>query len=336
VTPRGKEAATLALHRFGLGPGFGSASAGYSIAAVASDPRGALVAELERPKSGFPVAELPSSAQAARAVSDFRAEEQAKKKLARRSKNEADANEASEPAKANFAALQPGPKPPENKEPPLPQRILQNEAAERIAAAVGANIGFVERLVWFWSNHFCVSAGKIADMAGAYEREAIRPHVLGRFGDMLAAVESHPAMLFYLDNVQSMGANSIAGINRDKGLNENLAREILELHTLGVRAGYSQSDVTSFANVLTGWTWIDPSEPEHGGEFLFNKRLHEPGEQFMLGKRYAGGGLEQGRAVLADLARHPATAFTRCKAGEGFQRYRRQPEGSRQVAHHRR
>ena len=104
-------------------------------------------------------------------------------------------------------------------------------------------------------------------MAGPYEREAIRPHVLGRFADLLLAVESHPAMLFYLDNVQSMGANSIAGINRDKGLNENLARETLELHTLGVRSGYSQADVTSFANVLTGWTWIDPEEPEHGGEF---------------------------------------------------------------------
>ena len=146
-------------------------------------------------------------------------------------------------------------------------------------------------------------------MAGAYEREAIRPHVLGRFADLLAAVESHPAMLFYLDNVQSMGANSIAGINRDKGLNENLAREILELHTLGVRSGYSQADVTSFANVLTGWTWIDPgADPDHGGEFLFNKRLHEPGDQIVLGKHYPGGGVDQGRAVLADLARHPATA----------------------------
>ena len=106
-------------------------------------------------------------------------------------------------------------------------------------------------------------------MAGPYEREAIRPHVLGRFADLLQAVESHPAMLFYLDNVQSMGPNSIAGINRDKGLNENLARETLELHTLGVRSGYTQADVTSFAKVLTGWTWIQPGEPAHGGEFVF-------------------------------------------------------------------
>ena len=102
--------------------------------------------------------------------------------------------------------------------------------------------------------------------------------------------------------------NSIAGINQDKGLNENFARETLELHTLGVRSGYSQADVTNFAKVLTGWTWLRPEEPIHGGEFVFVKRLHEPGDQVVLGKRYAEGGLDQGRAVLADLARHPATA----------------------------
>jgi uncharacterized protein (DUF1800 family) len=166
----------------------------------------------------------------------------------------------------------------------------------------------VERLVWFWSNHFCISADKDAAMVGAYEREAIRPHVLGRFADLLQAVESHPAMLLYLDNVLSMGADSVAGINRDKGLNENLARETLELHTLGVRSGYSQADVTNFAKVLTGWTWLQPGEPVHGGEFIFMKRLHEPGDQFVLGKSYADSGVDQGRAVLRDLARHPATA----------------------------
>jgi uncharacterized protein (DUF1800 family) len=145
-------------------------------------------------------------------------------------------------------------------------------------------------------------------MAGAYEREAIRPHVLGRFADLLAAAEGHPAMLFYLDNAESMGPNSVAGINRDKGLNENLAREIFELHTLGARSGYTQADVTSFANVLTGWTFIAPGVASHGGEFVFARRLHEPGEQIILGKHYANTGIEQGRAVLADIARHPATS----------------------------
>ena len=111
--------------------------------------------------------------------------------------------------------------PPKPSGPPLPQQIFENEAAARYEAAVGADIGFVERLVWFWSNHFCISADKDVAMVGAYEREAIRAHVLGRFADMLIAVESHPAMLYYLDNVRSMGANSIAGINGDKGINEN-------------------------------------------------------------------------------------------------------------------
>src|SRR5262249_23343271 len=196
----------------------------------------------------------------------------------------------------------------QNQPPPLPAQLVQNEAKVRIEAAVAADIGFVERLVWFWSNHFCVSADKILSMAGAYEREAIRPHVLGRFADMLTGVEGHPAMLFYLDNLESMGPNSVDGINRDKSLNENLAREILELHTLGVRTGYSQDDVTHFANVLTGWTWIGLGEPNHGGEFVFVKRFHEPGEQTVIGKSYPDTGVDQGRAVLADLARHPATA----------------------------
>jgi uncharacterized protein (DUF1800 family) len=260
---RAKEAAALALHRFGFGPSLGtsaSASAGtspgthpgtssgnesaaYSIAAIAGDPRGALLSDLDRPNAGYLTAKLPSSAAAARAISDYRAEEQAKSKLAQRAKKEAEANGMA--ATANDAAAATPPKPPET---PLPQQIFQNEAAARYEAAVGADIGFVERLVWFWSNHFCISADKDVAMVGGYEREAIRAHVLGHFADMLQAVESHPAMLYYLDNVRSMGANSVAGINGDKGLNENLAREILELHTLGVRSGYSQTDVTSFAN----------------------------------------------------------------------------------------
>jgi uncharacterized protein (DUF1800 family) len=314
VIARGKEAAALALHRFAFGP------SRESISAIAGDPRGALLSDLDRPGAGYVAAKLPSSAVAARAISDFRAEEQAKSKLAQRAKKLAEANNvaslvdcgrprSNEPCAAPAeAGNQQSPQPPQPPPTPLPQQIFQNEAAARYEAAVGAEIGFVERLVWFWSNHFCISADKDIAMVGAYEREAIRTHVLGRFADMLTAVESHPAMLYYLDNVRSMGANSIAGINGDKGLNENLAREILELHTLGVRSGYSQADVTSFANVLTGWTSTDAADPAHGGEFLFNKRLHEPGAQTVLGKFYAEAGVDQGRAVLADLARHTATA----------------------------
>jgi uncharacterized protein (DUF1800 family) len=311
TTHRRLEAA-IALHRFGFGPVAGS------IAAIADDPRGALLADLERPGAGrVAAANLPNSGQAARAFFEFRAERQAKEKVAQRAKKEAEAKGIVVGAaddnlmKPNEGAQPPNPGPAQtqqNQPPPLPAQLVQNEAKVRIEAAVAAEIGFVERLVWFWSNHFCVSADKIVSMAGAYEREAIRPHVVGRFVDMLIAVESHPAMLVYLDNLESMGPNSVAGINRDKSLNENLAREILELHTLGVRTGYSQDDVTHFAKVLTGWTWVGLGEPNHGGEFVFVKRLHEPGEQTVIGKTYPDTGVDQGRAVLADLARHPATA----------------------------
>jgi len=303
----GKAAAALALHRFGFGP------VGDAIDAIAADPRGALLADLDRPSAGALAADLPSSGQAARAVFDFQAERRAQQKLALRVRDTA-ATDGEAAAMSNMSSMSnsgtaaspdagPGPH-----QPPLPQELLLHEAQARFDAATQADIGFAERLVWFWSNHFCISADKIVAMAGPFEREAIRPHVLGRFADLLQAVESHPAMLFYLDNVESMGADSIAGINRDKGLNENLARETLELHTLGVRSGYTQADVTSFANVLTGWTWIPPSEPVHGGAFIFNRRLHERGAQTVLGKSYPDTGFDQGRAVLADLARHPATA----------------------------
>jgi uncharacterized protein (DUF1800 family) len=303
-----KADAALALHRFGMGPVRGS------ITAVASDPRGALLADLERPGAGrLAVAELMNSSQAARALFEFRAARQAEAKLAQRAKKEAEAQRIAQGMPADDNAMANAETPPAapnpNAPPELPRQIIVNEAQARVDAAIGAEIGFVERLVWFWSNHFCVSADKIVSMAGAYEREAIRPNVLGRFADLLLAAESHPAMLFYLDNAASIGPNSVAGINRDRGLNENLAREVLELHTLGVGTGYTQDDVTRFAKVLTGWTWVPlAGDPERGGEFVFNKRMHEPGEQIVLERGYPDLGVEQGRAVLRDLAHHPATA----------------------------
>ena len=298
-----KEAA-LALHRFGFGPREGS------IAAIASDPRAALLAELERPNAGQVLTpNMLTSGEANRAVFEFNAARNANEKrqrllreAAQAAKENPDGGDAMEAkADAPSAPVAPAAVPP-------PRQIFLAEARARIDAAIYAEIGYVERLVWFWSNHFCVNADKTI-MAGGYEREAIRAHVLGRFADMLLAAESHPAMLIYLDNAQSIGPDSVAGINRDKGLNENLAREILELHTLGVRAGYTQSDVTNFAKVLTGWTILPPaSDPDHGGEFVFLRRAHEPGPQTVVGNTYLDTGPEQGRAVLADLARHPATA----------------------------
>jgi uncharacterized protein (DUF1800 family) len=184
---------------------------------------------------------------------------------------------------------------------------------------------FAERLVHFWTNHFAISAdkGAIFGLAGTLENEAIRPRINGRFVDLLTAVEQHPAMLAFLDNQYSVGADSPAAqaaarhqqwLNNPKrqfGINENLAREILELHTLGVNGGYSQQDVTSFAQIITGWSIGGGMGRLAGGQtgrFYFRDNLHEPGPKMFFGKRYAQEGLAQGEAVLQDLARHPATA----------------------------
>lgn len=195
----------------------------------------------------------------------------------------------------------------------------------RVNAALVTPAPFVERMVHFWANHFAVSIDKpaVVGFAGLLEFDAIRPHVLGRFADMLQAVERHPAMLLYLDQVQSVGPDSEVASRRAArggkrtGLNENLAREILELHTLGVRSGYSQSDVTEFARVLTGWTvgGLTAERPDQRfartdapGEAVFREQQHQPGTSTILGRRYAQTGAAQSQAVLADLARHPATA----------------------------
>lgn len=311
-----KADSVLALHRFGMGPRPGS------ITAIGTDPRGALIAELDRPLALSAASSLPSSAKAYRTVADAnarrnarakQAQQQAKKQQMAAAGDQGQAQAqpegqaqgyAQEKDAAEMAAKQAADAIPDPGRP-----IYLQEAKLRTEAALAADIGFAERLVWFWSNHFCVSANRIQSMSGAYEREAVRAHALGRFVDLLLAVEGHPAMLFYLDNLESMGANSTAGINRNRGLNENIAREIMELHTLGVRTGYTQDDVISFANVMTGWTLLPPGDnPEHGGEFTFNPRLHEPGGQTVLGKRYEQADAEQGRAVLRDLAAHPATA----------------------------
>lgn len=183
------------------------------------------------------------------------------------------------------------------------------EAAARTLAQVETRTPVVERLVAFWSNHFTVSVKKpiLAGTVGAFEREAIRPHVTGRFADMLRAVMRHPAMLVYLDNAQSIGPHSVAGKRRERGLNENLAREALELHTLGVDGGYTQADVQEFAKMLTGWS-IGRLNTGEAGRFNFYPRLHEPGAKTLLGRRYDEAGEAEADRALAELARHPATA----------------------------
>ena len=198
----------------------------------------------------------------------------------------------------------------QDKPPPgTPRKVGQLAKAEidaRVGYALATPTPFRERLVWFWANHFNVSlrAPGIAASAGDYVRTAIRPHVTGRFQDMLLAVMRHPAMLIYLDNAQSFGPDSMAGVQRGKGLNENLARESLELHTVTPAAGYTQADVTNYAKILTGWSVSNGANVPAG--FVFRQPMHQPGEQTVLGRSFPGGEAG-GEAMLAFLANHPAT-----------------------------
>jgi uncharacterized protein (DUF1800 family) len=196
----------------------------------------------------------------------------------------------------------------ETKPPPGESRaaaLFKEQAAAQLANAVTTPAPFRERLVWFWTNHFVISRrqGACAAVAAAFVEEAIRPHVTGRFGDMVLAVMRHPAMLLYLDNAGSFGPDSPLGQKTHRGLNENLARECMELHTVSPLAGYTQADVTSFAKILTGWS-IDLKADPPG--FRYRPFAHEPGVQTVMGQQFPpdeAGGV----AALAFLADHPAT-----------------------------
>ena len=346
---RDPQTALIALNRFGLGAR-GGASGDFVNAA--SDPRGFVKAELSRPnavllevpgllptpalgqqvfayqlevkqareaaaKSGAPMPPADRATAQPRAAAKAQRENFALNSIAMDLSGKSPTMNSPENASAN-AAMMPTERcsPTQPKPPPQPLNIIQKtyraEALARLQRAIIADCGFGERLVAFWSNHFCISANKgpLARMwAGAFEREAIRPHVFGRFADMLRAVEQHPAMLFFLDNQQSLGPDSRAGQNRKRGLNENLAREIMELHTLGVGGGYSQDDVTSLARIITGWTFAGrQGQLGTPGSFVFNANAHQPGAQRLLGKTYENNGVAQGESALADIARHPSTA----------------------------
>jgi uncharacterized protein (DUF1800 family) len=341
---RDSQAALVALNRFGLGARGGASG---DLVNAASDPRGYVKAELNRPNGVLlEMPGLQSTPALALAVFAYQLEvKQAREAVAKSgatpaeapppvdtkaqrrslSLNSVAANISGKPSammtaengNAN-AAMAPAETMQPNAPKPTPQplNIIQKtyraEALARLQRATLADCGFAERLVAFWSNHFCISAnkGELARMwAGSFEREAIRPNVLGRFADMLRAVEQHPAMLFFLDNQQSLGPDSRAGQNRKRGLNENLAREIMELHTLGVGGGYSQDDVTSLARIITGWTFAGrQGQLGTPGSFVFNANAHQPGPQQLLGKVYDNNGVAQGEAALADIARHPSTA----------------------------
>jgi uncharacterized protein (DUF1800 family) len=254
---------------------FGFAARDGDLAAVAGDPRGWVVGQLDNRPAQLPAGLPPSAAMVAAMLQ------------ARQDKKAGEKTDGRDELRAVFVA----------------------EIGARMNAAIASESPLLERLVFFWSNHFTVSALRpvVRGFVGAFEREAIRPHVTGRFADMLLAVARHPAMGFYLDNVQSIGPSSPFGKRRDKGLNENLGREILELHTLGVDGGYTQQDVEALARILTGWTIARLRDPSPGS-FRFVPQIHEPGAKMLLGRSYAEAGVEEGEAALRDLARHPATS----------------------------
>lgn len=198
--------------------------------------------------------------------------------------------------------------------------IYRDEIMARLRKQMQPEVGFVERLVMFWTNHFFVNAGMNGParaMAGEMERNRIRRHVLGNFRDMLGAVISHPAMIHSLQNGQSIGPNSPFGRNGNRGLNENLARELLELHTVGVSAGYTQQDVENTARILTGWSVVTPWQGHNGwhggtpqtiGRFIFRQNWQEPGAFRVMGRTYGQPGIRRVWALLDDLALHPSTA----------------------------
>ena len=304
--------AAVAFRRFGLGARPGD------LRRIAGDPRGFVTGQLARPELALlNDPDLEAShivfAEAQRAQMQQRAAKEAEKaaQITKSKVSEVPAAPVAPgtpPAPMLPAAL---PLPPGQKANAVRRDALLDEISARVDRAITTETPLLERLVYFWSNHFCVSAAKgaVRGLAGGYEREAIRPHVLGRFGDMLKAATQHPGMLIYLDNQVSIGPTSQAGINRQRGLNENLAREIHELHTLGVSGGYTQADVMSFAAILTGWSVGNVNQPESvAGRFFYAPARHEPGIQTVLGKRYEDQGQRTGERVLADLARHPSTA----------------------------
>src|SRR3954471_18145319 len=224
----GTASVALALRRFGLGPRPGE------LALTASDPQGALLAQLARSDAALLNGPdlLPSSAAY---LKNRQAEEQ---------------------RRIDRAKVAAAPGTPAPADPAVEGPLFNAEARARFVRLASSDTPLLERLVLFWSNHFAVSVAKgneVRVTAGPFEREAIRPHVLVRFSDMLLAVEQHPAMLFYLDAAQAIGPNSRNGLSSKRGLNESLAAEIRELHSLGVDGGYSQADVTTLARIITGW-----------------------------------------------------------------------------------
>ncbi len=193
----------------------------------------------------------------------------------------------------------------------LRRRVLQEATQGRLLRAIASPRQLEEVMVDFWYNHFNVYSGKGRDrfLVGNYEQQAIRPYVFGKFRSLLASTSKHPAMLFYLDNWQNTAPNSSGAKGRYKGLNENYARELMELHTLGVNGGYNQQDIITLARILTGWGFPGNRQgnTDESG-FYFDANRHDSSDKVFLGQTIKGGGIEEGEKALDILSRHPATA----------------------------
>lgn len=315
-----KLSASIALTRFGLGARPGE------IDTVARDPQGWLTAQIGAGGAPQPSGRFPTSSERAVQFAEYRDAASNAREI--RAEPAPAATPAMAPATMGGATENARAQAAFDARRMERRDLVQDTAQEFLARAqLGAATpdGFAERWALFWSNALTVSAVKFqsAVFIGQYEREAIRPHVFGPFADLLVAAEQHPAMLLYLDQAGSIGPNSAAGRRRSAGLNENLAREILELHTVGADGGYTQADVTEFARALTGWSLegqggaqrrpggrraaLIADQPGQNG-FAFRPILHEPGVRTVMGRQHGQGGEAQGESILRDLAARPQTA----------------------------
>jgi uncharacterized protein (DUF1800 family) len=321
LPPDNEIAGAIAVSRFGLGPRPGE------LAIAVADPKGWLKAQINRQGADQPPGFLPNSRDRFQAYLAARVDAQSFKReaaaVAEQESMSAAAGAMGQMSGADARGQGMTGAAPIGQSPldrlKAERRAAQKPLRDGVAAEVLARAQlaattpapFRERWALFWFNHFTVSTAKpaAAVLVGPFEREAIRPHVFGRFEDLLYASSTHPAMLMYLDQERSTGPDSPGGLRRNAGLNENLAREIMELHSVGADSGYTQADVTEFARALTGYSiGIERDGEALAGRPLYRPQLHEPGARTVMGRRYADTGQGQARAILADLAATPHTA----------------------------
>ncbi len=320
--------AAIAVTRFGLGAKPGE------IALARPDPQGFLRNQIRRSGADQPAGPSSTSAQRMAEFREYqreRREVRAEKASDVRPPAAGGALDGASPAMADAARPKADVRDPVKVVGDMLRQDISSDFTARAQLGASTDAGFRERWALFWANHFTVSATKAitGTIVGPFEEEAIRPNVFGRFEDLLGAAESHPAMLTYLDQIQSIGPDSQfaqmsrgggprgvgarlqPAVQRNVGLNENLAREILELHTVGVNGGYSQADVTEFARAMTGLS-IGGERDAAYGVAIFRGQAHEPGERTVMGVRYDQRGKEQTNAILLDLAAKPQTARFIC------------------------